>query len=314
MKPRAKQPETLTGIVERITFHAADSGYTIARLQVPRHEDLVTIAGNFPNIQAGQTLKLTGNWREHPQYGPQFQVESYEESKPATLTGIEKYLGSGFIKGVGRKTAKRIVAHFGMDTLEVIESDLDRLYEVEGLGKQRVARIKAAWAAHKAVREVMVFLQSHAVSTVYAAKIFKKYGAQAIAAVTDNPYKLSEEIYGIGFKTADKIACNVGVSPWSKFRFEAGMTHLLSEAADAGHCYLPLPELAEKAVELLAIGETRAEPETIAAIRPRHGGWRQVGTGNPRWGRFDLLPPQFFLQRAELGAVVAATEPTGDRG
>jgi exodeoxyribonuclease V alpha subunit len=170
------QPEHLQGIVERVTFHSEASGYSIARLKVPGARDLVTIVGRFPELHAGQTLRLTGYYREHPKYGQQFQVLHAQETKPATLTGLEKYLGSGLIKGIGPMTAKRIVAHFGLDTLDIIEQSCSRLIEVPGIGKARVERIESAWAAQKAIKDVMVFLQGHQVTTTYAVKIDKQYG------------------------------------------------------------------------------------------------------------------------------------------
>ncbi|MBD2458813.1 ATP-dependent RecD-like DNA helicase, partial [Nostoc sp. FACHB-87] len=167
--------ELITGVVERLTYYSQESGYTVARLQRPGAKELTTITGSFADIQPGQTLQLTGFWREHPQYGLQFQVVNYKETKPATLTGIEKYLGSGLIKGVGPVTAKRIVAHFGIETLEIIETQIDRLIEVNGIAKKRIKLIKNAWETQKAIKEVMVFLQSHGVSTTYAVKIYKQY-------------------------------------------------------------------------------------------------------------------------------------------
>ncbi|MBD2628994.1 SF1B family DNA helicase RecD2 [Trichormus variabilis] len=243
--------ETITGVVERLTFYSEESGYTVARLTRSSIKDLTTIVGSFANIQPGQTLQLTGFWRDHPQYGSQFQVINYKETKPATLTGIEKYLGSGLIKGVGPVTAKRIVAHFGTETLEIIENQIDRLIEVNGIAKKRIKLIKNAWETQKAIKEVMVFLQGHGVSTIYAVKIYKQYGDKAIATVTHNPYQLATDIYGIGFLTADKIARNLGVAPDSQFRYCAGLVHALSEAAEDGHCYLPQPELIESVIKLL---------------------------------------------------------------
>ncbi len=161
------QHEFLTGVVERLTYHSEESGYTVARLKTVQSCDLVTIVGSFANIQAGQTLQLTGVWRDHPQYGAQFQVTHYRETKPATLTGIEKYLGSGLIKGVGPVTAKRIVAHFGLQTLDIIENHIERLIEVPGIAKKRIKMIQTAWSNQKAIKELMVFLQSHGVSTTY---------------------------------------------------------------------------------------------------------------------------------------------------
>ncbi|MEA5551964.1 ATP-dependent RecD-like DNA helicase [Anabaena cylindrica UHCC 0172] len=256
--------ETITGVVERLTFYSGESGYTVARLTRSSIKDLTTIVGSFANIQPGQTLQLTGFWREHPQYGSQFQVINYKETKPATLTGIEKYLGSGLIKGVGPVTAKRIVAHFGTETLEIIENQIDRLIEVNGIAKKRIKLIKNAWETQKAIKEVMVFLQGHGVSTIYAVKIYKQYGDKAIAVVTNNPYQLATDIYGIGFLTADKIARNLGVPADSQFRYCAGLVHALSEAAEDGHCYLPQPELMESVIKLLTTESHEPTEEAIA--------------------------------------------------
>ena len=260
------QQETITGVVERLTFYSAESGYTVARLTRPRSTELTTIVGSFANIQPGQTLQLTGFWRDHPQFGPQFQVINYQETKPATLTGIEKYLGSGLIKGVGPVTAKRIVAHFGLETLEIIENQIERLIEVQGIAKKRITLIKNAWSTQKAIKEVMVFLQGHGVSTTYAVKIYKQYKDESIATVTKNPYQLAADIYGIGFLTADKIARNIGIAPDSEFRYRAGIIHCLSEAAEDGHCYLPQSELIESVIKLLTTESHQPTEEAIALI------------------------------------------------
>ncbi|HEY9690623.1 MAG TPA: ATP-dependent RecD-like DNA helicase [Oculatellaceae cyanobacterium] len=264
----APQYESLNGVVERITFHSCESGYTVARLKTPQAFDLVTIVGNFADIQPGQTLHLLGLWREHPQYGSQFQVWRYTETKPATLTGIEKYLGSGLIKGVGPVTAKRIVAHFGLDTLEIIENQIDRLIEVPGIALKRIAKIQTAWQSQKAIKEVMVFLQGHGVSTTYAVKIFKQYGNDSISTVTNNPYQLAADIYGIGFLTADKIARNIGIAPDSPERYKAGIRHVLSEAAEDGHCFLPQPQLIESAIKQLTVDNQEPDADKLTeAIR-----------------------------------------------
>ncbi|MHC5747721.1 MAG: helix-hairpin-helix domain-containing protein [Nostoc sp.] len=260
------QHETITGVVERLTFYSAESGYTVARLTRPRSTELTTIVGSFANIQPGQTLQLTGFWRDHPQFGPQFQVVNYKETKPATLTGIEKYLGSGLIKGVGPVTAKRIVAHFGLETLDIIENQIERLIEVQGIAKKRITLIKNAWSTQKAIKEVMVFLQGHGVSTTYAVKIYKQYKDEAIATVTKNPYQLAADIYGIGFLTADKIARNIGIAPDSEFRYRAGIMHCLSVAAEDGHCYLPQSELIESVIKLLTTESHQPTEEGVAII------------------------------------------------
>ncbi|MBE9215036.1 ATP-dependent RecD-like DNA helicase [Plectonema cf. radiosum LEGE 06105] len=258
--------ESIMGVVERLTYHSEESGYTVARLQRPRVSELTTITGSFAGIQPGQTLQLNGFWREHPQYGLQFQVTNYKETKPATITGIEKYLGSGLIKGVGPVTAKRIVAHFGTETLDIIDNQIERLQEVNGIAKKRIAMIQKAWKEQRAIKEVMVFLQSHGVSTTYAVKIYKHYGDLAINKVNENPYQLATDIYGIGFLTADKIARNLGVPPDSEFRYKAGIIHVLSEAADSGHCYLPQPELVQQLSEKLTTQEHQPQEDALSKV------------------------------------------------
>ncbi|MEO1005307.1 MAG: ATP-dependent RecD-like DNA helicase [Cyanobacteria bacterium J06638_38] len=257
---------SLTGVIERITYHSEESGYTVARLNTGNVKQLITVVGSFANIQAGQTLQLQGTWTEHPSYGSQFQVVKYQETKPATLTGIEKYLGSGLIKGVGPVTAKRIVKHFGLETLDIIEHQIDRLSEVPGIAKKRIAMIQSTWEEQKSIKEVMIFLSGHGVSTTYAVKIYKQYGDDAIATVTTNPYQLAIDIFGIGFLTADKIAVNVGVSPWSKFRYQAGVLHVLDKASEDGHCYLPESKIIPFAKELLTTEEYQADERAIASI------------------------------------------------
>jgi exodeoxyribonuclease V alpha subunit len=254
------------GIVERVTYHAEDSGYTVARLKAPGERDLVTIVGRFPDIHAGQTLRLTGYWREHLKYGRQFQVTHAQETKPATLTGLEKYLGSGLIKGIGPVTARRIVAHFGLETLDIIEHSCSRLIEVQGIAEKRVAMVEKAWAAQQAIKEVMLFLRSHNVSTTYAVKIYKEYGDQAIAVVSKNPYQLATDIFGIGFVTADTIARNIGIAPDSDFRYRAGMLYVLQQAAEEGHCYLPGQELIERVVKRLALPDFPVDPTHIGEL------------------------------------------------
>ena len=257
---------SLTGVIERITFHSEESGYTVARLNTGNVKQLITVVGSFANIQAGQTLQLQGTWTEHPKFGSQFQVVQYKETKPATLTGIEKYLGSGLIKGVGPVTAKRIVKHFGLDTLEIIENQIHRLIEVPGIAKKRIAMISRTWEEQKSIKEVMIFLQGHGVSTTYAVKIYKQYGDSAISTVTTNPYQLAIDIFGIGFLTADKIAVNVGVAPDSKFRYRAGVLHVLDKASEDGHCYLPESKIIPFTKELLTTEDHKADEQAIANI------------------------------------------------
>ena len=295
--------ESLQGVVERLTYHSEESGYTIARLQVPRASELLTIVGSFANIQAGQTLQLQGTWRDHPKYGAQFQVSQYRETKPATLTGLEKYLGSGLIKGVGRVTAKRIVAHFGLETLEIIENQIDRLVEVPGIAHKRIKLIQTAWTTQKAIKEVMLFLQSHGVSTTYAVKIYKQYGDNSIAIVTQNPYQLATDVYGIGFVTADAIARNLGIAPSSEFRYRSGILHVLGEASEEGHCFLPATGLVDRVVSRLAIADYTPDPEQAKGLieqMVRDNELVKTEQPVPAIGEFAYYAPTFYGAEQKL--------------
>lgn len=295
------QVESLQGVVERLTYHSEESGYTVARLKAPRTRELVTIVGNFANIQAGQTLQMQGMWREHPKYGPQFQVTQYSETKPATITGIERYLGSGLIKGVGPKTAERIVAHFGLETLDIIENHIEHLVEVPGIAKKRVLMIQETWQEQKAIKEVMIFLQGHGVSTTYAVKIYKRYEDDAIQIVTENPYRLSSDVYGIGFVIADEIARSLGIHPNSEFRYRAGILHVLSEASTDGHCFLPQSELIERTVKRLALPGHQIHPEDIESLTTFMSIDEELVLqgGSGQWQRQFLCyaPPFFYAEQ-----------------
>ena len=248
------------------SYHEDTSGYSVLRLHVVGERDLVTVVGTFAHVDAGQTLRCRGVWRNHPKHGQQFMAQSAQELKPATALGIERYLGSGLIKGIGPKTAAKIVAHFGITTLDIIEQSPQRLAEVRSLGAKRVARIRIAWAAQKIIKEIMLFLQSHGVSPIMSAKIFKMYGQEAIAIVSENPYRLATDIYGIGFVTADTIARNVGIAPDSDFRLRAGASYLLAQAADDGHCFLPEDVLVERVITQLALPDMSLPATRIHAL------------------------------------------------
>lgn len=266
MIPTHPPLETLQGVLERLTFRSLESGYTVARLKLPQDSELVTIVGHFATIQPGQTLSLSGLWRDHPKYGIQFQVQSYHETQPATLTGIEKYLGSGLIKGVGPVMAQRIVAHFGLQTLEVIETAIERLAEVPGIGQKRVELIQQAWEEQKAIKDVMLFLQGHGISTTYAVKIYQQYGNEAIAIVSRNPYQLAQDVYGIGFITADTIARHLGIAPNDELRYRSALLHVLTQASQDGHCFLPQGELVTRAVKTLTRPEHVPDRERLSGL------------------------------------------------
>ena len=247
--------ERLRCVVERITYQNAENGYTVLKCAVKNYSDLVTVVGTMPDTHVGSVLSLEGMWKMDAKYGRQFSVEKFEETLPATVYGIEKYLGSGLIKGVGPKFAKRIVEKFGKDTLDVIEDTPDELLKVPGIGKVRVDRIKTSWQEQKEIKNIMLFLQSHEVSTSHATKIFKTYGSESIAIVKENPYRLADDIWGIGFKTADSIAQKMGIDKGKFVRLRSGIFYTLNKLAEAGHCYATREQLIGKARELLEVEE-----------------------------------------------------------
>ena len=244
---------TLEGTLERFVYSNEESAWSVVRLSVAGRPGTITAVGNLLGVQPGENLRLRGRWVQDRRYGEQFRVESYVTVKPATLTGIEKYLASGLVEGIGPVMAARLVKHFGLETLDVIEGEEDRLTEVEGIGPVRSEAIRKAWAEQREIKDVMIFLQSHGVSTTYAIKIYKTYGSRAIAAVREDPYRLAEEIHGIGFKSADRIAARLGIAPDSPRRAAAGVLYSLREQSDEGHVYTPRVRLVEKAEEILGI-------------------------------------------------------------
>ncbi len=245
--------EKLRCVVERITYHNEMNGYSVIRCRAKGFSDLVTVVGLMPEVHVGSVLLLTGSWKIDARYGRQFSMESFEEALPATVYGIEKYLGSGLIRGIGPKYARRIVQAFGKDTLEVIESDPDRLYSIPGIGKTRVEQIKKSWVEQKEIKNIMLFLQGHDVSTSHATKIFKTYGPDSISVVQENPYRLADDIWGIGFRTADIIAEKMGFGHERYARLRSGLLYTLNRLADEGHCYATRDILLEKASELLGV-------------------------------------------------------------
>jgi len=264
--------DSLSGSVERITFYNPENGYTVLRLRPDSQgghrftyrsalssEGLATVVGNLPEVSPGEHLSLQGQWDNHPKHGPQFKADICEQTLPATIAGIQGYLGSGMIKGIGPRLAERIVGRFKEETFNVIESTPERLLEVPGIGTDRTQRITKAWEEQKQVKEIMVFLHGHGVSTNLAVKIYKTYGDAALETVQKNPYQLERDIYGVGFKTADRIAQALGLSAEHPSRIEAGIVFALNEMIEDGHVYVPREMLAQRANELLGVS-----PELIA--------------------------------------------------
>ncbi len=248
--------DRLRCVVERITYQNENNGFSVIKCKAKGFSDLVTVTGSMPEVHVGSVLNLTGEWRLDPKYGRQFVMNTFEETLPATVYGIEKYLGSGLVKGIGPEFAKRIVKKFGADTLNVIEDDPDKLIQVAGIGKLRVERIKKSWVEQKEVKNIMLFLQSHNVSTSHATKIYKTYGNDSISVVQENPYKLADDIWGIGFKTADMIAEKLGFDHDRYERLRSGLEYTLNQLSTEGHCYATREMLIKAGCELLTVEES----------------------------------------------------------
>lgn len=245
--------ECLRCVVERITYQNPQNGYTVIKCRVKGYQDLVPVVGLMPDVHVGSVLSLTGNWKVDAKFGRQFAMETFEETLPATVYGMEKYLGSGLIKGIGPKYAKKIVNQFGADTLDVIDNEPDRLIEIPGIGRARVESIKKSWHEQMEIKNIMVFLQSHDVSTSHATKIYKTYGNDSIKIVQENPYRLADDIWGIGFKTADTIADKMGFGHEKYARLRSGIFYTLNKLAEDGHCYATRKMLLEKGADLLDV-------------------------------------------------------------
>ncbi|MFN0057943.1 MAG: ATP-dependent RecD-like DNA helicase [Planctomycetota bacterium] len=243
----------LEGVLEGIVYRNDDNSWTVVRLKLEDRADAVTAVGHLTGVQPGETLRVRGRWSHHARFGEQFEVKSFVTLRPSTLTGIENYLGSGLVPGLGPVIAKRLVARFGLETLHVIDHQPARLSEVDGIGPKRRERILAAWQEHRAIAEIMVFLQTHAISSAFAARIFKAYGARAAEVVRTNPYQLALDIHGIGFRSADRVALACGIARDAPRRIVAGIIFYLEEAAEDGHLYVPAAKLLEEAGRLLDV-------------------------------------------------------------
>jgi len=248
--------ESISGIVERVTFHNEINGWSVLRVKCYNDFHASTVIVHQTKVFAGATMKFEGNWNNHPKFGRQFTAVKAEEQKPATSAALEKYLGSGLIKGVGPKTAKRIVSYFGKKTLTVFEKSIDDLLEVPGIAAKKLQGIRVAWEEHKGIRDVMFFLQGHGISTLFAVRIFKKYGQNCISLITENPYRLANDFYGIGFFSADKVALSLGVEKNAPLRINAAIRHILAASREQGHCYLTYDQIASGLDDLLQLDLT----------------------------------------------------------
>lgn len=332
--------DNISGSVERITYYNPENGYTVLRFRpevrgrqhLPGMSDdgLVTIVGNLPEISPGEHLRLQGNWDNHPKHGKQFKAEVCEQVLPSTLAGIESYLGSGMVKGIGPKLAERIVARFRETTFDIIEEHPGRLLEVPGIGQDRTHKIVAAWEEQKQVKEIMLFLHSHGVSTNLAVKIYKTYGDSALQTVQENPYQLERDIYGVGFKTADRIAQALGLAPDHPSRIEAGIVFALNEMVEDGHVYAPREMLASRATELLGVSAElippgldrliqaeRIHPEIVPVPDKITGQERKVAESQALYGSPVLyLTPLYYSEKgvAERIKMLAGERPIRTAG
>ncbi|MGQ9779232.1 MAG: SF1B family DNA helicase RecD2 [Bacillota bacterium] len=292
----------IEGSVERITFYNEENSFTVAKFQQEPDGTLTTIVGNLPGISVGETLRLTGEWINHPEYGRQFQVEAVERVAPATLVGMERYLGSGLIKGIGPVTAKKIVRAFGLAALDIIRARPERLTQIEGIGPKKAERIAQAVQAQKEISEIMVFLQGCGITPVMATKIYRAYGRHAIAMIRENPYRLADEVYGIGFKTADAIAAKLGVVATSPHRIKAGVVFLLNEfCREGGHVYAPEEEFSATAASELGVPENLVHQAISTLLEER-----ELFVERDREGRNFLYPAPFY--HAERGVAARLIE------
>ena len=325
MKPQ-REPSTqdvLAGLVERVTFHNAENGFCVLRIKARGHRDLVTVIGHAATISAGEWVTASGDWVNDHTHGQQFRSRFMRTSAPTSIDGIEKYLGSGMIRGIGPAYARKMVGAFGEKVFDIIEAEPDRLREVTGLGAVRAKRITDAWAEQKIVREIMVFLHSHGVGTARAVRIFKTYGSDAVQVMTENPYRLARDIRGIGFKTADAIAMKLGIEKTAMIRIRAGISYALTEAMSEGHCGLPTDQLIPLGVELLEVpkeliqtalelelSEGTVIADTVGEIACTFLGWslsRRAGNRQP-----DKSPrqrhPSLALHRSSKGVALDRAE------
>ena len=305
MVSKTQNLETLQGTVERITYYNPENGYSVIRIRPAtgrargmNRQGLVTAVGNLPELSPGENVLLHGNWRTHSKHGLQFQIQTCQQQLPATLSGIKRYLGSGLVKGIGPRLAEKIVSHFGKETLEIIENEPERLREVPDIGPKRSLMIASAWEEQKQVKEIMLFLHSHQISTNLAIKIYKQYGDEALNIVRSDPYRLAQDIYGVGFKTADRIAQDLGLPSDHPSRIEAGVVYTLNQFTDNGNVYMPKEELVEEARALLG-----TPAETIPPALERLSLYQRIHE--------DSIPYQYQAEshKDETSAIAEAPQP-----
>lgn len=297
-RPGQAVDESVEGTIERIVFSGGDGEFTVARLQVAGQAEPVTVIGSLLGLPVGANLRASGYYETNPRFGRQFRIVGYTELSPHTLDGIKRYLGAGLIKGIGPEFAARIVGRFGDKTLEILDARPERIREVPGIGRSRAEAIKKAWATQRGQREVMVFLQGYGVSPALAARIYKRYGAAAVARVRENPYRLAFDVWGIGFLSADRLAASLGIGKETDMRIEAGVRHVLEEAGSQGHVYLPRDRLAQDASHRLEVDLALVEPAIDRLAR--HG---EVAVEHVQNGELDGAAVfETGLLRAEVAA------------
>lgn len=287
--------ESLDGIVEQVTFYAEDSGYSVFQLKVQHSKEPLTVVGELPAVFAGESVRLSGQWLQHPKYGQQFRAHSCEKLLPASINGLQRYLGSGLIKGVGPVTARRMIKTFGMDVVKVLEEEPDRLLEIPLIGPRKRDQIVASWREHREIQNLMIFLQQYGVSTGFAVKIYREYGDRALEVVKTNPYQLAEEVWGVGFKLADQLAQKLGMASDNPHRLDSGLLYALQKASEDGHVYLSRQSLYLQAADLLAV-PVKLLPDALLRMAQRDS---VVLEGDPE-------NPDVFLMRYWLAEVGVA--------
>jgi exodeoxyribonuclease V alpha subunit len=310
--------DTLTGTVERITYYSDETNYCVLRLRPDQlmlgRDQLVTVIGTMPELQPGESVRLQGEWTNHPRHGRQFRAEMVSQIRPATVEAIRRYLGSGLIKGIGPVTAEKIVDYFGAETLDVLDRTPGRVVEAAGVGRVRAKLIAEAWVQQQQIKEVMLFLQGHGISSGLAVKIYKQYGDQSIAIVTRDPYRLAQDVYGIGFRTADKIAQDLGLPPDAPSRIAAGVIFALSQATDEGHVFLPRDELVNAATEMLQVEAEQVE----TALKSLAGRGEVMLESIPLPDGLSLvegvyLPPMYYSEKGAAARLKAMRETPQSR-